>query len=185
VIDEALLEAIEKMDKAVAHVREQFLTVRTGRAAPALVEKLLVDYYGSPVPLQQIAGFQVPEARVLVVKPHDRTALGAIERALRDSDLGLSPANDGIVIRLNFPFLTEERRKEYVKLAKNMAEDGRVAIRNIRRDVRKQLDALEKASEVSADDVERAEKELDKITQDHVEKIDTTFAHKERELLEV
>jgi ribosome recycling factor len=111
--------------------------------------------------------------------------LGAIERAIRDSDLGLSPANDGIVIRLNFPFLTEERRKEYVKLAKNMAEDGRVAIRNIRRDVRKQLDALEKASEVSADDVERAEKELDKITQDHVEKIDTTFAHKERELLEV
>ena len=184
-IDDALLEAIEKMDKAVAHVRDQFLTVRTGRAAPALVEKLLVDYYGSPVPLQQLAGFQVPEARVLVVKPHDRSALTAIERAIRDSDLGLSPANDGIVIRLNFPALTEERRKEYVKIAKYMAEDGRVAIRNIRRDVRKQLEAAEKASDVSADEVERAEKELEKLTQEHVDKIDNALAHKERELLEV
>jgi ribosome recycling factor len=185
VTDETLLDAIDKMGKAVEHVRSQFLTVRTGRAAPALVEKLLVDYYGSPVPLQQLAGFQVPEARMLIVKPHDRGALGAIERAIRDSDLGLAPNNDGVVIRLNFPMLTEERRKEYVKVAKNMAEDGRVAVRNIRRDVRKQLEAAEKAHDISADELERAEKELEKITHDHVEQIDSALAHKEQELLEV
>jgi ribosome recycling factor len=185
VTDETLLDAIDKMGKAVEHVRSQFLTVRTGRAAPALVEKILVDYYGSPVPLQQLAGFQVPEPRMLVVKPHDRGALGSIERAIRDSDLGLAPSNDGVVIRLNFPMLTEERRKEYVKVAKNMAEDGRVAVRNIRRDVRKQLEAAEKAHDISADELERAEKELEKITHDHVEQIDAAFAHKEHELLEV
>ncbi len=183
--DDALLEAIEKMDKAVAHVRDQFLTVRTGRAAPALLERIVVDYYGSPVPLQQLAGFQVPEARVLVVKPHDRSSLGAIEKAIRDSDLGLAPANDGTVIRLNFPPLTEERRKEFVKIVKNMAEDGRVAVRNIRRDIRKQFDASEKAGDVSADEVERAEKELEKLTHDHIDKIDAALSHKEHELLEV
>lgn len=183
--DEALLEAIEKMDKAVAHVRDQFLTVRTGRAAPALLERIVVEYYGTPVPLQQLAGFQVPEARVLVVKPHDRSSLGAIEKAIRDSDLGLAPANDGTVIRLNFPPLTEERRKEFVKIVKNMAEDGRIAVRNIRRDVRKQFEAAEKAGEVSADEVERAEKELEKLTHDHIDKIDAAFSHKEHELLEV
>jgi ribosome recycling factor len=185
VTDDALLEAIEKMDKAVAHVRDQFLTVRTGRAAPALLERIVVDYYGSPVPLQQLAGFQVPEARVLVVKPHDRSSLGAIEKAIRDSDLGLAPANDGTVIRLNFPPLTEERRKEFVKIVKNMAEDGRVAVRNIRRDIRKQFDASEKAGDVSADEVERAEKELEKLTHDHIDKIDAALSHKEHELLEV
>lgn len=184
-IDETLLEAIDKMDKAVEHVRSQFLTVRTGRAAPALVEKLLVDYYGSQVPLQQLAGFQVPEARTLVVKPHDRSALGAIEKAIRDSDLGLAPTNDGVVIRLNFPMLTEERRKEYVKVVRHMAEDGRIAVRNIRRDVRKHLEAAEKAHDISADELERAEKELERITHDHVEKIDGALAHKEHELLEV
>jgi ribosome recycling factor len=185
VTDDALLEAIEKMDKAVAHVRDQFLTVRTGRAAPALLERIVVDYYGSPVPLQQLAGFQVPEARVLVVKPHDRSSLGAIEKAIRDSDLGLAPANDGTVIRLNVPPLTEERRKEFVKIVKNMAEDGRVAVRNIRRDIRKQFDASEKAGDVSADEVERAEKELEKLTHDHIDKIDAALSHKEHELLEV
>jgi ribosome recycling factor len=185
VTDDALLEAIEKMDKAVAHVRDQFLTVRTGRAAPALLERIVVDYYGSPVPLQQLAGFQVPEARVLVVKPHDRSSLGAIEKAIRDSDLGLAPANDGTVIRLNFPPLTEERRKEFVKIVKNMAEEGRVAVRNIRRDIRKQFDASEKAGDVSADEVERAEKELEKLTHDHIDKIDAALSHKEHELLEV
>lgn len=183
--DEALLEAIEKMDKAVAHVRDQFLTVRTGRAAPALLERIVVEYYGTPVPLQQLAGFQVPEARVLVVKPHDRSSLAAIEKAIRDSDLGLAPANDGTVIRLNFPPLTEERRKEFVKIVKNMAEDGRIAVRNIRRDVRKQFEAAEKGGEVSADEVERAEKELEKLTHDHIDKIDAAFSHKEHELLEV
>lgn len=183
--EETILEAIEKMEKAVEHVQSQFTTVRTGRATPALVEKLLVEYYGAPVPLQQLAGFQVPEARQLVVKPHDRGALGAIERAIRDSDLGVNPNNDGVVIRLNFPPLTEERRKEYVKVVKHMAEDGRVAVRNIRRDARKQLETAEKASEISADELDRAEKEMDKITHDHVELIDRALGRKEQELLEV
>ncbi|MEY4173898.1 MAG: ribosome-recycling factor [Actinomycetota bacterium] len=183
--DETILEAIEKMEKAVDHVQGQFTTVRTGRATPALVEKLLVEYYGAPVPLQQLAGFQVPEARQLVVKPHDRGALAAVERAIRDSDLGVNPNNDGVVIRLNFPPLTEERRKEYVKIVKHMAEDGRVAVRNIRRDARKQLEAAEKAGEISADELERAEKEMDKITHDHIEHIDRALGRKEQELLEV
>ena len=184
-IEDILLEAVDKMERAVAHVQSQYSTVRTGRANPALVEKLPVEYYGSTVPLQQIAGFQVPEARTLVVKPHDRGAMAAIERAIRDSDLGLQPSNDGVVIRLSFPVLTEERRKEYVKVVKNMSEDGRVAVRNVRRDARKQLETSEKNSEFSKDDLERSEKELDKYTQEHIEQIDKAFARKEQELLEV
>ncbi|MFM7878881.1 MAG: ribosome recycling factor, partial [Acidimicrobiaceae bacterium] len=132
-IEETLLDAMEKMGKAVEHVQAQFLGVRTGRANASLVEKLQVEYYGAFVPLQQLASFQVPEARMLVVKPHDRGSIAAIERALQSSDLGLSPSNDGVVIRLNFPALTEERRKEFVKVVKNMAEEGRVTVRNIRR----------------------------------------------------
>ena len=139
-IEETLLEAIEKMEKAVGHVQSQFQTVRTGRAAPALVERINVEYYGAPVPLQQLAGIQVPEARQLLVRPHDRGSLAAIEKAIRDSDLGVNPSNDGTVIRLSFPPLTEERRKEYVKVVKHMAEDGRVAVRNLRRDARKHLE---------------------------------------------
>jgi ribosome recycling factor len=185
VIDETLLEAMEKMDKAVEHVQHQFTTVRTGRATPALVERIMVDYYGTSVPLQQLAGFQVPEARQLLVKPHDRGTLGAIERAIRESDLGISPSNDGVVIRLNIPALTEQRRKEYVKIVKNLAEDGRIAVRNVRRDARKHLEAAEKASEISADELERAEKEMEKITHDHVELIDRATGRKEQELLEV
>lgn len=184
-IDDVLLEAIDKMDRAVEHAQSQFATVRTGRATPALVEKLVVSYYGADVPLQQLAGFQVPEARTLVIKPHDRGAIGAIEKAIRDSDLGMSPNSDGVVIRLNFPMLTEERRRDYVKLVKNMAEESRVAVRNIRRDARKQLESAEKAGDISADDLERAEKELDKITHDHVETIDKAVQRKEHELLEV
>lgn len=184
-IEETILDAIEKMEKAVEHVQGQFLTVRTGRATPAIVEKLMVDYYGSQVPLQQLAGFQVPEARMLVVKPHDRGAIGAIEKAIQASDLGLNPSNDGIVIRLAFPALTEERRKEYVKVAKSMAEDARVAVRNIRRDARKAMETAEKDGEVSKDELERAEKELEKITHDHVDAIDKALARKEQELLEV
>lgn len=184
-IEDTLLEAVDKMERAIAHVQAQFASVRTGRANPALVEKLLVEYYGSTVPLQQLAGFQVPEARTLVVKPHGRGSMSAIEKAIRESDLGLQPSNDGVVIRLSFPVLTEERRKEYVKVVKNMAEDGRIAVRNIRRDARKQLETAEKNSEFSKDDLERAEKELDKFTQDHIEQIDKAFARKEQELLEV
>jgi ribosome recycling factor len=135
--------------------------------------------------LQQLAGFQVPEARTLVVKPHDRGALGAIEKAIRESDLGLNPSNDGVIIRLSIPVLTEERRKEYVKIVKNMTEDGRIAVRNIRRDARKQMETAEKNSEISKDELERAEKELDKLTQDHIELIEKAFARKEHELLEV
>jgi len=185
VTDEIHLEAFEKMDRAVEHARSQFTTVRTGRATPALVEKLMVDYYGSDVPLQQLAGFQVPEARMLVVKPHDRGALAAVERAIRDSDLGISPSNDGTVIRLSFPPLTEERRRDYVKLVKNMAEDGRIAVRNVRRDARKDLESAEKNGDISADELERAEKELEKITHDHIEHIDQAVKKKEQELLEV
>ncbi len=176
---------MDKMDKAVEHVQVLFASVRTGRAAPVLVERLTAEYYGARVPIQQLATIQVPEARVLLVKPHDRGSLGAIERAIRDSDLGVSPNNDGVVIRLNFPPLTEDRRREYVKVVKNMAEDGRVAIRNIRRDARKHMESSEKSSEISADELERAEKELEKITHDHVERIDTAVARKEEELLEV
>ncbi len=184
-IDDTLLETIEKMEKAIEHVQGQFTTVRTGRANPALVEKLQVEYYGAKCPIQQLVSFQVPDARTLVVKPHDRGSLADVEKAIRDSDLGLSPSNDGTVIRINFPPLTEERRKEYVKVVKNMAEDGRVAIRNIRRDARKALENAEKNGDISKDELERAEKELEKVTHDHVETIDKAFARKEQELLEV
>jgi ribosome recycling factor len=184
VIEETLLDAIDKMEKAIEHVQSQFTSVRTGRASPALVERLMVDYYGTMVPVQQLAGFQVPEARQLIVKPHDRASLGAIEKAIRDSDLGVSPSNDGVIIRLNFPPLTEERRKDFVKVVKNMAEDGRIAVRNIRRDARKHLDAAEKAAEISANELERAEKEIERITHEHVEMIDKAFGRKEQELLE-
>jgi len=181
VTEEALLDAIDKMEKAVEHVQGQFTTIRTGRATPSIVEKLAVEYYGATVPLQQIAGFQVPEARMLVVKPHDRGALGAIEKAIR----GLNPSNDGVVIRLAFPALTEERRKDYVKVVKAMAEDGRIAVRNVRRDVRKHLETAEKDHDISKDELERAEKELEKLTHDHIDLIDKAFARKEHELLEV
>jgi ribosome recycling factor len=185
VIEETLLDAIEKMDKAVSHAQDQFGTVRTGRANPSLVDKLLVDYYGSPVPLQQLASFTVPEPRTLLIKPHDRASLTSIEKAIRDSDLGLAPGNDGAIIRLNLPALTEERRKEYVKVVRHMAEDGRVAVRNIRREARKHLEGSERKHEISADDLDRAEKELEKITHDHVDVIDKALARKEHELLEV
>ncbi len=184
-IEDTLLEAMDKMDKAVEHTQSQFATVRTGRASPALVERINVDYYGAPVPLQQLASISVPEARQLLIKPHDRGALESIEKAIRESDLGVNPNNDGVSIRLSLPQLTEERRKEYVKVAKTMAEDGRIALRNTRRDTRKTLEAFEKESEISADDLERAEKELDKVTSEHVDHIDQALQRKEHELLEV
>lgn len=185
VIDETLLDAMDKMDKAVEHVQGQFGTVRTGRASPALVEKLQVEYYGAPVPLQQLATIQVPEARMLLIKPHDRNSLAPIEKAIRDSDLGVAPSNDGVVIRLNLPQLTEERRRDYVKVVKHMAEEGRIAVRNVRRDARKHLEAAEKDGDISQDDLDRAEKELEKVTHEHVERIDAALGRKEDELLEV
>jgi ribosome recycling factor len=178
-------EARDKMGKAVAHARGDFGSVRTGRAAPALVEKLPVDYYGTEVPLQQLAGFSVPEARMLVINPYDRGALGAIEKAIQHSDLGLSPNNDGHVVRLNFPPLTAERRKELVRVVKAMAEDGRVRIRQARRGARHDLEALEKDGDISADDLTWAEKELDKVTHSFEAEVDKALEHKEQELLEV
>ncbi len=184
-IEDTLLDAMDKMAKAVEHVQGQFTGVRTGRASSGLVEKMPVEYYGSTVPLQQLATFQVPEARQLIIKPHDRGSIAAIEKAIQGSDLGVTPGNDGVVIRINFPMLTEDRRKEYVKVVKNMAEDGRVALRNVRRDARKVLETAEKDGEISKDDLERAEKELEKITHEHVDMVDKALSRKEQELLEV
>lgn len=176
---------MDKMEKAVEHTRSQFGTVRTGRASPALVERITIEYYGAPVPLLQLASISVPEARQLLIKPHDRGSLEAIEKAIRESDLGVNPGNDGVAIRLSLPQLTEERRKEYVKVARNMAEDGRISLRNLRRDARKAMEAEQKEGEVSEDDLERAEKELDKVTSEHVDQIDDALGRKEQELLEV
>jgi ribosome recycling factor len=184
VIADVLSETKEKMGKAVEHAKVEFGSVRTGRASPALVEKLHVDYYGTEVPLQQLAGFSVPEARTLVVSPYDRNAVGAIEKALRNSDLGVNPSSDGTVIRLVFPPLTADRRKDFVKVVKHMAEEGRVAVRNLRRSARHDLEALEREGDVSADEVDRAAKELDRLTASAVADIDSALEHKERELLE-
>ena len=184
-ISMVLDEARERMAKAVSHTRAEFSGVRTGRAAPALVEKLSVDYYGSDVPLQQLAGFTVHEARTLVISPYDKSSLGAIEKAIQQSDLGLTPSNDGVVIRLSFPPLTEERRKDLVRLVRHMAEEGRVSIRNLRRTGRHDLGALEKDGDISADDLARAEKELDKLTHQYEAEVDKALEHKEQELLEV
>lgn len=185
VIDETMLEAMEKMAKAVEHTQSQFSTVRTGRATPSLVERITIEYYGAQVPLQQLASISVPEARQLLIKPHDRNTLEPIEKAIRDSDLGVSPNNDGISIRLSLPLLTEDRRREYVKVVKHMAEDGRIAVRAARRDARKAMETAEKDGDISADELERAEKDLEKVTHDHVEHIDAAVGRKEQELLEV
>lgn len=188
--DESLLSAVltdsrEKMAKAVAHAQAEFGSVRTGRASPALVERLKVDYYGTEVVLQQLAGFSVPEARLLVITPYDKGAMKAIEKAIQQSDLGINPGNDGVVIRLVFPPLTEERRKELVKVAKHKAEEARVALRNVRRGARHDLEALEKDGDISSDELERAEKDLERTTHEYVAEVDRMFQHKEQELLEV
>lgn len=175
----------DKMHKAVVHLREEFGAVRTGRATPALVDKIRVDYYGSEVPLQQLAGFSIPEPRVLVISPYDKNAIKAIEKALQSSDLGINPSNDGLVIRLTFPLLTQERRKELVKVVKHRAEESRVAVRNVRRQTRQELEALQKDGDLSEDELERIEKELEKITHDVIAEIDQMLQHKEQELLEV
>ena len=182
---EIIADCKDKMAKAVEHLRDEFSRVRTGRATPALVEKLRVDYYGSEVPLQQLAGFSVPEPRLLVIQPYDKGAVSAIEKAIQQSDLGINPNNDGQVIRLAFPPLTEERRKELVKVVKHMAEEGRVSIRNVRRAARHDLDGMAKDGDVPEDDITRAEKELDKLTHAHEAEIDKALEHKEAELLEV
>lgn len=178
-------DARDKMASAVSHTRQEFAAIRTGRASPSLVEKLNVEYYGSDVPLQQLAGFSVPEARTLVITPFDKTALDAIEKAIQQSDLGLNPSSDGTVLRLSFPQLTEERRREYVRIVKQKAEDGRVQIRNLRRSARQELEGMQKDGDLSEDDLVRAEKELDKVTQGREAEIDKALDQKEQELLEV
>ena len=183
--DLILSESREKMHKAVEHTMSEFGGIRTGRASPAFVEKLAVDYYGSEVPMQQIAGFTVPEARMLVIQPYDNGAIKAIEKAIQNSDLGVNPSNDGKVIRLSFPPLTAERRKDYVKMVKHMAEEGRVAVRNLRRAARHDLESLEKDGDISSDELDRAEKELEKVTHAQIAEIDTALEHKEKELMEV
>jgi len=184
-IELVLSDAEESMTGAVAHTKSQFSGVRTGRATPALVDKLNVDYYGTDVPMLQIASFSVPEARMLLITPFDKGAIEAIERAIRNSDLGLSPSNDGVVLRLAFPPLTEERRRDLVKVVRSMAEDGRIALRNSRRSARSDLDKMKKDGDAPEDTVERAEKDVDVLTQRHEAEIDTALKAKEDELLEV
>jgi ribosome recycling factor len=185
VINETLNEAGQKMDKAVEVTREDFAAIRTGRAHPSMFQKITADYYGTPTPLQQLASFTVPEARVVIVAPYDMGAMTAIEKAIRDSDLGVNPTNDGKTLRVVLPELTEERRKEYIKIAKTKAEDGKIAVRNIRRNAKQALDRLEKDGEVGQDDVTGAEKKLDALTKKHTDAIDELLKHKEAELLEV
>jgi ribosome recycling factor len=178
-------DCADRMKKAVAHLQSEFAAVRTGRASPALVEKLRVEAYGSDVPLQQIAGFGVPEPRVLTISPYDKGTIKAIEKALQQSDLGVNPSNDGQVIRLVFPELTEERRKDFVKVVRTRAEEGKVAVRNARRHARQELEQLEKDGDISQDDLDRIEKDLEKRTHEVVAEIDDLLKHKEQELLTV
>ena len=180
-IDEVLKDADHKMDQAVVHTTQEFGGIRTGRANPGLLNRITVDYYGTQTQLQQIAGFSVPEARLLVIQPYDKTAIPAIERAIQEADLGLNPSNDGNLIRLAFPSLTEERRKELIRLVRHLAEDGRVAIRNVRRHCKDHLES----EDVSEDDIRRAEKVLQEMTDEHIDRLDEILRAKEEELLEV
>ncbi|MEX0698674.1 MAG: ribosome recycling factor [Acidimicrobiia bacterium] len=182
-IPDLLADARRKMEHAVDHVTSEFTTVRTGRANPQILHRINIDYYGTTTPLQQLASFSVPEPRLLVVQPYDRTTLNAVEKAIKASDLGLNPSNDGIVIRLAFPALTEERRRELIKVVRHMAEEGRVAVRNVRRHVKDAIEALH--GELSDDDIRRGEKEVQDLTDRHIHRIDDQLNHKESELLEV
>jgi ribosome recycling factor len=182
-ISDLLTEAEHKMEMATDHVATEFSTVRTGRANPQLLQRIHVDYYGTPTPLQQLASIAVPEPRLLVVNPFDRSTVSDIERAIQQSDLGLNPSNDGSVIRIAFPPLTEDRRRDLIKVVKHMAEEGRVAIRNIRRHLKTDMEAMH--GEISDDDIRRGEDELQKLTDRFVVTIDQLLANKEEELLEV
>jgi ribosome recycling factor len=184
-IDETMLEAEEKMEKAIEVAKEDFATIRTGRANAAMFNKVTVEYYGSQTPLQQLASFQTPEARTILITPFDKTSIAEIEKTLRDSNLGINPNSDGNVIRVNLPQLTEERRREYIKLARTKAEDAKISIRNIRRKAKEELDRLVKDKEVGEDEVARAEKELEIFTKKHVDNVDTILKVKESELLDV
>lgn len=184
-ISDIIKDAEKKMGAAVDFTKEEFAAIRTGRAHPAMFNKIMADYYGAPTPLQQLATFQVPEARTILITPFDRSAVNAIEKAVRDSDLGVNPSNDGNMIRCILPALTEERRKEYIKMAKHKAEEGRVSVRNVRRHAIDAIKRLEKDKEIGEDEATRAEKQLDEVTKKYVTNIDETLKAKEAELLEV
>jgi ribosome recycling factor len=185
VIEETLFDAEEKMEKAVSVAKEEFAGIRTGRAHPAMFAKITAEYYGTQTPVNQLASFHIPEPRMVVIQPFDKSSLGSIEKAIRNSDLGVNPSNDGAIIRVVFPDLSEERRREYVKVAHRKAEEGRVAIRNIRRHSKDALDKLAKNGDAGEDDVHRAERELDDLTHTYVTQVDELLKHKEAELLEV
>jgi ribosome recycling factor len=185
VIEEILFGAEEKMEKAVAVAKEEFSVIRTGRAHPAMFGKITAEYYGAQTPVNQLASFHIPEPRMVVIQPFDKSSLAAIEKAIRNSDLGVNPSNDGTIIRVVFPELSEERRREYIKVARHKAEDGRVAIRNIRRNTKDSLDKLVKTGDAGEDEVHRAERELDDLTHTYVGQVDELLKHKEAELLEV
>ncbi len=183
--NEFLADGRERMGKSVEAVRHEFGSVRTGRASPALLDRILVDYYGTQTPLKQLATINAPEARLLTIQPYDKSSIKAIERAIIQSDVGLTPSNDGNLIRLGVPELTEERRRALVRVVRHIAEEGRVAIRNIRRDVMHDLRELKEAGETGSDDEHRAELELQKVTDARITELDELLAHKEAEILEV
>ncbi|ADG82216.1 ribosome recycling factor [Thermincola potens] len=184
-VKDIINEAEDRMRKAVEALRKDLATLRTGRATPALLEKIQVDYYGVPTPINQMAKVSAPEPRLLVIQPWDKSVLGEIEKAIMKSDLGLTPNNDGTVIRLNIPQLTQERRAELVKICKKKAEDGRVAIRNIRRDANDQLKEFEKSGDISEDDNRRGQEEIQKLTDKYIKEVDQLLEHKEQEIMEV
>ena len=184
-IDDLVQDAVHRMDSSVDHTQQEFNGVRTGRASAALLDRVQIDYYGTPTPLKQLATINVPEARMLTVQPFDPSSVSAIERAIQQSDLGLTPSNDGKMIRLPVPQLTEERRKELVKIVRHIAEEGKVAVRNVRRDVMHSLKELVDNGDVGADEERRAEERVQKLTDDHTAKIDDLLKRKESEIMEV
>jgi ribosome recycling factor len=185
VIDDTLLEAEEKMERAIEHAKEEFAAIRTGRANAGMFSKIVIDYYGSPTPLPQMASIGTPEPRMAIIKPYDASQLAAMERAIRDSDLGVNPSNEGSQLRILLPQMTEERRREMIKVARHKGEDAKVAIRNVRRKAKEELDRIVRDGEAGEDDGRRAEKELDDVTHRYVANVDELLKHKEAELLEV
>ncbi|MFW5684098.1 MAG: ribosome recycling factor [Spirochaetota bacterium] len=184
-MDKVIKQTEEKMKKSLSALEEEFNTLRTGRASPALFDKIRVEYYGNPTPLNQVATISAPEARLVVIQPWDKTIIGEIEKAIQKSELSVNPSNDGKVIRISIPPLTEERRKEFVKIAKNMAEQSRVSIRNVRRDANDELKKAEKDGEISEDELKRAEDEVQKLTDTYVEQVNEMLDAKEKEILEI
>lgn len=184
-IEDTLLEAEEKMERAIEHAKEEFGAIRTGRASPAMFSKIIIDYYGSPTPLTQMASVAIPEPRMAIIKPYDASQLAAMEKAIRDSDLGVNPSNEGNQLRVLLPQMTEERRRDMIKVARHKGEEAKVAIRNIRRRAKEELDRFVKDGEIGEDEGRRAEKELEDITHRHVVHVDELVKHKEAELLEV